>query len=624
MTARTSSLRRPVRGKERQEAVRFVPMRLAWTLSVLLPLLCTASSQAQLTDLGDPFQWKVHLEPETVQPGQSTTLKILLQVDPDHFIYRDRTEFNVAAQGQLIAGTPIFATPESVTDPFDGTQKAIYRGKAAFEIPLQVASDATPGTREIQLSIRYQGCSSTVCFMPKTLVLTQTLTVREDSPRASVVFEGSPWRQLDAAAEAGQGASAGRAPASAFAKALDRGIFWALVFVFLGGVLTSLTPCVYPLIPITVSLFGARESPSRLKAFLLSATYVLGIATMYSALGLAAAASGTIFGQFMTNVWIMSVVALVFVAFGASMLGAFEIQLPVSLQQRLSRAGGKGFAGAFTMGLFGGIVAAPCTGPALGAVLAYVATTQNLFLGFWLLFTFALGLGLLFLLLGTFSGTISRLPKSGAWMESIKSVFAIVLFAFALYFLKEALPALKSVLARSPAHLLAAVILLLLGVALGGVHRTFSNPSRVVRLSKGAGVALMTVGLFVGVGSLSAAPRALPGPRWVTSEAEGFRLAREQGKPVMIDFWADWCAACKELDHKTYADPRVRKQLEDFITIKLDLTHPTPEGQQLTAKYDLVGLPTVVFFDRQGHPLPHKRLVGFLDAEAFVRHVEGL
>src|SRR5512139_3785290 len=219
---------------------------------------------------------------------------------------------------------------------------------------------------------------------------------------------------------------------------LAQGSVLAFAVAFVGGIATSLTPCVYPLIPITVSIFGARKAGSRREAMTLSGLYVLGIAVMYSALGVGAALTGKAFGSVMQNPWVIGFVALVLAAMAASMFGAFELRLPSSWQARLNTVGGAGRAGAFAMGLVSGIVAAPCTGPVLAAALTFVATKGSIAFGFAIMFTYALGLGLLFFLIGTFS---LSLPKSGPWMDGVKSVFGVALLAAALLFLRNALPA---------------------------------------------------------------------------------------------------------------------------------------------------------------------------------------
>src|SRR5262252_4112836 len=220
-----------------------------------------------------------------------------------------------------------------------------------------------------------------------------------------------------------------------FQAALGHGLIFAYAAVFVGGLLTALTPCVYPLIPITVSIFGAKQAKRRLEAAALSTMYVLGIAATYTVLGVIAAITGHAFGAGVSgNPWIIVPIALVFVVFAVSMFGAFELNLPPSLQARLSQVGGKGYGGALAMGLVAGLIAAPCTGPVLGSVLAYVGARQSVLLGGTLLFVYALGMGLPFFIIGTFA---IALPKSGAWMEAVKSVFGIAMLVVALYFLKN-------------------------------------------------------------------------------------------------------------------------------------------------------------------------------------------
>src|SRR5574338_1171448 len=210
---------------------------------------------------------------------------------------------------------------------------------------------------------------------------------------------------------------------------LAEGSLLAFGVAFAGGIATSLTPCVYPLIPITVSVFGARKAGSRREAVAVSALYVLGIAAMYSALGVGAALTGKAFGSVMQNPWVIGFVALVLAAMAASMFGAFELRLPASWQGRLNTVGGSGRAGALAMGLVSGIIAAPCTGPVLTAALAFVAAKGSVAFGFAIMFAYALGMGLLFFLIGAFS---ISLPKSGPWMDAVKSVFGVALLAAAL------------------------------------------------------------------------------------------------------------------------------------------------------------------------------------------------
>ena len=238
--------------------------------------------------------------------------------------------------------------------------------------------------------------------------------------------------KLDAALAGAQ--QAGR---SEFERTLgERGLLAALLLVFLAGVLSSLTPCVYPLIPITIGLFGARQAKTRREGFLLSVTYVAGIAITYSLMGLFAATFGTLFGGLMQSPWVLGALSLLFVALGLGSLGVFQVRLPGALQERLSHQGGAGYAGALMMGLVAGVIAAPCIGPIVAGVLLYVARQQDLLLGWLMMTAFALGMGLLFIVLGTFSSLLGKLPRSGAWMDGVKTFFGALFFAMALYYLR--------------------------------------------------------------------------------------------------------------------------------------------------------------------------------------------
>ncbi len=398
---------------------------------------------------------------------------------------------------------------------------------------------------------------------------------------------------------------------------LAHGSGLAFAIAFAGGVLTSLTPCVYPLIPITVSIFGAREARSRGHSVALSGLYVLGIATMYSALGVGAALTGKAFGSVMQSPAVVGAVALVFAAMAASMFGAFELQLPPSLQARLSSVGGAGHLGAFLMGLVAGVIAAPCTGPVLAAALTFVAAKGSVAFGFGILFAYALGIGLLFFVLGAFSVS---LPKSGAWMETVKGLFGVALLAAAGVFLKDVVPAAKPLFLASREAALGAAALAGIGVLLGAVQGSFSGPRRE-RLAKALGVVLTVGGIVYAAGAAgarqAAATAAAPFP-WTHDEARALSLARAEGRPVIVDFWADWCVACKELDRTAWSDPAVRDAAKRFVAVKVDATNDTPAVAAAFEKYKVVGMPTVLFIDSHGREVP-ARITGAVPAAEMQR-----
>ena len=373
---------------------------------------------------------------------------------------------------------------------------------------------------------------------------------------------------------------------------LAHGYFFAFATMFVGGFLTSLTPCVYPLIPITVSLFGARgDDVPRSRAMTLAACYVAGIGVMYASLGVGFALAGKAFGTFMANPWVIVPIAVVFVAMAASMFGAFELNLPPSLATRLSSVGGKGFGGAFAMGLVGGIIAAPCTGPTLVSALTFVATTRSVAVGGSLLFTYALGMGVLFFAIAAFA---IALPKSGAWMEAVKSIFGIVMLVAALYFLRNVVPALMHYGHPTPRFLLINLSIALAGLALGAVHLSFHDgAAKVAR--KTVGVAMLVAGLF-GVIAWVLTPKPLA---WIYGEKAGIAAARAAHKPALLDFYADWCIPCKEMDVKTF--DKVADELQRFQLVKVDCTNDDdPVVVETVKRYDAQTRPTIIVIDRDG------------------------
>jgi thiol:disulfide interchange protein DsbD len=289
---------------------------------------------------------------------------------------------------------------------------------------------------------------------------------------------------------------------------------------------------------------------------------------------------------------------------------------------KLTQMGGKGYGSAFFMGLVAGIIAAPCTGPVLVGILTYVATSGNTFLGVSLLMTYAFGLGLLFLIIGTFSGFISKLPKSGGWMESVKSVFGILLFAFALYYLKEAVDFLKAPLDNSTTNYVIAVVLFVVGAAVGAIHLSYHTHNVAVRARKTVGVVVCVFALYLGIGSITAVHA--DNIDWVRSIEEGLELAKQENKPVMIDFYADWCTVCKEIEAYTFATDEVGDELTRFVAIKIDLTDNTPENQKIMQLFGIKGLPHIVFFDSKGGRLEDKRLLEFTSKEDFLTHVSDI
>ncbi|MDB4983102.1 MAG: Protein-disulfide reductase [Myxococcales bacterium] len=395
-----------------------------------------------------------------------------------------------------------------------------------------------------------------------------------------------------------------------FAEAAGRGMGSAFVFALTAGLLTALTPCVYPMIPITISVFGGR-GVSRRRSFGLATIYVAGIATMFGTLGTIFAMLGKAFGGYLASPWVVLPLALFFLAMAASMFGAFELALPSALQQRLARVGGRGVGGVFLMGLVGGLIAAPCTGPPLAGILAFVATTRDAVGGFFLLATYAVGIGVPFWAIAGFS---MQMPRSGPWMEAVKSVFGIALIVAALYYLKNVVPQLGRLTGHSGIFVAAVAAAIGLGVAMGAIHLSFHDAA-LIRARKGVGVALASVGLFALTNYILTPKVELA---WLHGEAEALRLAQARHRPIVIDFMADWCLPCKEMDVQVFANPEVGDELRDFTLLRVDLTREDEDASlgALKAKYSVNTLPAVRIVTPKGQIL--RRFDTVVDVPTFL------
>jgi thiol:disulfide interchange protein DsbD len=384
--------------------------------------------------------------------------------------------------------------------------------------------------------------------------------------------------------------------ANKFECVKQQGWLWAYLVAFGAGFQTSLTPCVYPMIPITLGIFGARGNVKRSRALALAAAYVGGMGLMYAVLGVVFSLIGTQFGTQLSNPFVVIPIVLLFVALAASMFGAFELNLPASLQAKLNSVGGQGFKGAFAMGIVGGLIAAPCTGPFLLGLLTYVATTHAVVRGGSMLFVYALGMGVLFFVLAAFAVS---LPKSGRWMEWVKSVAGVFMLLAAIYYLQPLIPGMRKLQSPQTTFLIGSLVIAAVGFLLGAIHLSFHGEWSE-RVRKGSGIGMVIVGLF-GVWSWYMAPKQeLP---WIHDEAAAFAKAKAEHKGVMIDFGATWCNPCRELEH-TFADHDVYTAINDnFVPLKFDVSDDNAANDAKKAKYDAGNLPAVRYLTADGKPL---------------------
>ncbi len=385
-------------------------------------------------------------------------------------------------------------------------------------------------------------------------------------------------------------------------------VIWTLLGIFAGGIALNLTPCVYPLIPITVSYFGGKTGQSQGKLLIHGVCYIGGLSVTNSLLGVTAALTGGLMGAMLQSPVVLGAVAAILVFFATSLLGFWELRLPYWLTQAASKSY-TGYFGSLFMGITLGVVAAPCIGPFVLGLLTWVAGMGNPWLGFLIFFTLSIGLGLPLFLLAMFSGKLDKLPRSGEWMIWIRKLMGWVLVGMAAYFIRPFLP-------QTAGILVLAAVALAAGLHLGWIDRARAAFRAFDWMKTGAGIIGVVVATYF-IGSLIMQG---PGVQWHVYSDQLLFEAVEKQKPVIIDFSAAWCAPCRELDEVTFHDREVVKQAEqDFFMIKVDLTRKgNSDDERLLQKFEVKGVPTIVFLDRQGKERRDLRLVDFLPPDQFL------
>lgn len=394
-------------------------------------------------------------------------------------------------------------------------------------------------------------------------------------------------------------------------------MIWTLLGIFAGGMALNLTPCVYPLIPITISYFGgqaARDSGGRGNLVAHGLCYMIGLALTNSALGVAASLTGGLMGGMLQNSIVLVIVAAVLVFFATSLFGLWEMRLPSGLTRAAAKSH-TGYFGSLFMGLTLGVVAAPCSGPFVLGLLTWVASMGSPWLGFLIFFTLSLGLGLPLFPLAMFSGQLEKLPRSGGWMIWVRKLMGWVLVGMAAYFIRP-------VLSGHWGTILLALVALAAGVHLGWVDRNQANFRAFPWLKGGVGVTCLVLSTFL----ITSWALQGPGVAWKPYSEEVLKEAQLSNKPVIIDFYATWCTPCRELEEVTFHDPSVVKLAEsDFIMVKVDVTKGgNPVHERLLQQYEVKGVPTIVFLDPKGKERRELRLVDYLPADQFMARMTEL
>ncbi|WP_421213439.1 protein-disulfide reductase DsbD [Aeromonas sp. 600479] len=591
--------------------------RLLSPLLLLCALLTTAAGSAPAhasgADLLSSLGIEANAKPKFLQVDEAFQIEseqrgdqllLTLHIADDYYLYRHSLRFK---GNNLTFSEPTLPEGTEHEDDFFGKTRVYYQ-QVSIAVPLkEVGENAT-------LRVRYQGCTDGLCYPPTDkLIDVAPLVTATTASAAETAQSVAPVSQQDQ-----------------LASALGHQGFWLSIVAFFAlGLGLAFTPCVFPMYPILTGIIaGAGHRLSTGRAFLLSMVYVQGMAVTYTLLGLVVASAGLKFQAALQHPYVLIALSVMFVLLALSMFGLYTLQLPSSLQTRLSslsnRQQGGSVVGVAIMGMISGLVCSPCTTAPLSGALIYVAQSGDLWLGGAALYALSLGMGLPLLLLGTSGGKL--LPKAGAWMDVIKQLFGFALLAVPIL-----------LLSRLWSDQIATLAWLGWGLLLCGYlyHHNQHQPHSVARSVRGFVLLLaMISAVVVGKDLLQpAAPAAVTAdasqtaPQFVrikTLDDLKVQLAAARGKPVLLDLYADWCVACKEFEHKTFSDPAVRERFSQMVLLQADVTANDDADIELLNSLNVLGLPTLIFFDREGKELTGQRVTGFMGPTEFLGKLDQL
>ena len=496
-----------------------------------------------------------------------------------------------------------------------GGNMSLYEGVLEIPITLQSTADLSTGTHSLELKISYQACNNVSCMSPENIIIGTDLNIINDQgvgqdidqgPKENVDDKDNASSEKDDVDEAIVSSSSDNDEG----PFQNRSLLVVLMIVFAMGLALNLTPCVYPLIPITMGYFLAqKESRSPV---ILAVMYVLGLAITYSIIGTLAAFGGAMMGSLLAHPATLIFFAALMLALSLSMFGLYEFKLPDALTQ-VGGGSRSGALGALIMGLTMGIVAAPCVGPFVVSLLSFVAQSGSVFIGFITFFFLALGLGLPYLFLGIFSNKISALPRSGEWLNGIRVFFGLALIGMSIYFVQPLLSGKLS-------NLILPVYMILAAIYYGVIDSAGLSVKWFSRFK----VILAMLALALGILMLKPSASQLDELSWEKYNDTKLEMVLQAGDPVIIDFYADWCNPCKELEHITFADPEVIEVLKDFVRYKVDLTVVNDSTNAIKEAFEIPGVPTIIFYDKNGNEREDLRLNGFEKPEKFLKRLEKL
>ncbi len=575
----------------------------------LLVLLVSAASRAAA---GDAATAAARLLTDSVPPGGRALVKVTLTPTRGARLYRDKVEVELAGATPARLGKFSLPAGERKFDKSEQKEIEIFTKPASFDVPVLVPGDYSGDKLDFALRVHFMGCTDRICFPPESQKFDFTVQVSGKAVKPPDT-ETSPPAAVETSAPQ---TAPPREEESSYQRLLARGGFFAILGAFLAGLLVAFTPCVYPMIPVTVALIGgaaAGKDGARKKSLLLLYTliYVLGISITYVVLGIIATFSNRAIGSLANSPWLLGVVGLVMAALALSMFGAYDLALPAALTNRLGRLQGAGSLPMLLVsGLVMGLVVSPCVSAPLLAVLAVVGKTGNVVLGALSLFAFAWGMSALLIIAGLFPGLMGR---PGPWMVHVKAAFGVIMAALGLYFVKDLIP-------LGFYGWIGLLIALGLGLALVLAARKLTEGTRKRGLVAGIGGISLVLAAYLGLGwsvrtgaLADAVDFVLPAGvtaeapgregrevQWQPYTAEAFDRAGAEGKPVVIDFYASWCTSCKTLDRALFRHGRAVEEMERFVRLRVDGSDTSDKLAQAAKERFEGDYPTVIVFDGQG------------------------
>ncbi len=603
-------------------------MPQTWVETVQMKTADSSQPKLTLGDLGAGARSNNEFPPvdEVFFPDifvvDGNTIELGIRIVPGFYIYKDKISVR-SLSTSAVAGKPDLPEGEIKVDESFGEMEVYHDSIIA---PIGIAR-ATPEAMDLEIEVAYQGCADGgLCYMPQTRVFTVSL------PEATAVSDLASLRAADA-------------PVSEQARLAQiitgKSIWVAAGLFFLAGLALAFTPCVLPMVPILSGIIaGEGDNVSPMRGFMLALSYVLGMAIVYTAAGVAAAAAGLQLQATFNQPWILILFAGLFVVLALGMFGAYDLQMPSALQSKVSSVSGNQksgtMIGAFVMGALSSLIVTACVAPALIAALTVIAQTGDMLRGGTALFAMSLGMGAPLLAVGAAQGKL--LPKAGGWMTAVKNAFGFMMLGLAIWMLSRIMPG-------SVTMLLWAVLIFMSGVFMGGLTTLSTDSSVGRKLGKGFGFLAIIYGIMLLLGSLTGSSNPLKPLAGVSLDSGGVTMIEVQhelpfqriktvddldreiaaasagGKTVLLDFYADWCVSCIEMEEYTFSDSDVQAALSNTVWLQADVTRNDDDDKALLRRFGVFGPPTIIFFGPDGTQRDGYEVVGYMKAAAFADHV---